>query len=172
MLTILSKLRLIFFTCGLSVVIAGSVLADPALRQATEHFRQQPALPSSWKAEPVKQTDTHTAEEWHSATGRTVLGTVYIHVPPLMSAHMLVKTVKDHYAKDQADGKITREWTDSSGRHWFEVDADGTHSKGYVIAHDGKAWFVYYRYQTKNHRSKKEIAQAERAINKLKPLQK
>jgi hypothetical protein len=160
MQTVGSKSRWTFFAFGLSAILIGYGVrsrigwADSA-PPVVWHFEHQPDLPSSWKVEPIKQTDTHVAHEWRSLTGRTVLGTVYIHVPPLMPAHALVKTVKEHYVKDQTKGKITDEWTDSAGRHWFEVDADGTHTKGYVIARDGHAWFAYYRYQTHGGRSKK-----------------
>jgi hypothetical protein len=142
----------------------------PQARSMPELKIQGIALPASWRAGPVKTADTHIDAEWQAPSGLTVFGAVCIHVPPLMGGKGLVNSVKNNYVKRQPDGKMTNEWTDSSQRDWFEVDAAGTHSKGFVITRGHHAWFVYYRYATKGHSPQDEISVADQAINHVEPI--
>lgn len=128
--------------------------------------------PEKWKLSPMKKTGTHVEQAWESPSGKTTMGVVYIHVPPFMPRSVLIKSVKKNYVKDQPGGEIIRQWIDSSNRHWFEVRADETNSKGFIIAGDGKAWFAYYQYQTNSKARKNEIKQAENGIKSLKPTEK
>lgn len=166
--------------CAASMIIACGVLAGPPAttrpdgdqtlqgRPLPELRLEGMTLPAAWKDQAVKRADTHVDAEWKSPGGKVVVGAVYIHAPFLASAREIIKSVKKHYTHQQPDGKMTQEWTDSSARNWFEVDAAGTHSKAFVIAHGRHAWFLFYRYST-DDTPQSEIAIAENAINHVTP---
>lgn len=141
--------------------------ARPEPRSTPELKMQGIVLPSTWAEEPEKHADTHTDAEWKSPSSQTVFGAVYIHVPPLVTSKSLIRDVKKNYIKRQPDGHMTKEWTDGD-RNWFEADAAGTHTKGFVISHGHHAWFVYYRYNT-TQPPQSEITTADHAINHVTP---
>jgi hypothetical protein len=159
--------------CVLSFIYTSGLLAandDGMQQRSTPELKMRGiALPASWKAEAEKHADTHTDAEWQAPSGHTVFGAVYIHVPPLVGGKSLVKQVKKNYVKRQPGGKMTQQWTDAADRNWFEVDATGTHTKGFVITHGHHAWFVYYRYATGNDSAQDEIKIADDAINHVEP---
>ena len=145
-------------------------MKDPAPTNLGVLKAELPALPSSWKLQRIKKTGTHVEAEWHSPTERTLVGVVYIHVPPFMPKGALVKSVKEHYVKDQPGGKITKQWADSAGRNWFEVEGSVSYCKGYVVARTGKAWFAYYQYLKDQPKESEEISQAEKMIEEVRPM--
>jgi hypothetical protein len=169
----------------LSLLWAGGILAasdgDPSSttqpaddslqeRSTPELKMRGIVLPASWKAEPETRAAMHTDAEWHAPSGLTVFGAVYIHVFPFMGGKGLVSSVKKDYVKRQPGGKMISEWTDSSGRNWFEADATGTHTKGFVLADGHHAWFVYYRYGTGGRSPQEEITVADHAIDQVETI--
>jgi hypothetical protein len=144
---------------------------DIQSRSTPELKIQGIALPASWGEEPEKHGDTHTDAEWQSPTHHTVFGAVYIDAPPMVPGKSIEKDVKKNYVKRQPDGHITSEWTDSAGRNWFQVDASGTHTKAFVIAHGHRAWFVYYRYDNSGPSPRHEVDVADHAINEVQPTE-
>ncbi|HWB52654.1 MAG TPA: hypothetical protein VG722_00610 [Tepidisphaeraceae bacterium] len=129
-----------------------------------------PTPPKAWSHMPLKQTAMYSQEEWYGPSTHTGLGVVYVHVPVPMPAGTLVWLAKKEYTSRPDGGKMTRQWTDSAGRNWFEAVSKTYHAKGYVIADGANAWIAYCGYKTNFAKQPTEVALAEHAMNALRPV--
>jgi len=130
------------------------------------------ALPHEWESLPIKKNPLYTHQQWRSPTLLTGVGVAHITLPIPLPAQGLVWFAKNEYlkrARDQKDGKLIGQWTDSLGREWFEAENSKYHVRGYAMTQGNDAWIVYSGWRVTNDPQPAEIALARRSLESIVP---
>jgi len=156
------------------LAIHRQTISDDGLQspEAFEALRVSWAVPQRWEALPIKSTSLYTHQQWRSPSTFTGVGVAYIDLPLPMPAQALVWLAKNEYlrrTRDQKDGKLIGQWTDSLGRQWFEASNSKYHVFGYAMTRGDKAWIVYSGWRTAHEPQPEEIAIARRSLESVVP---
>lgn len=133
------------------------------------------ALPASWTRLPTKVSGPIIHQQWRSPSHQTAVGIGYIRLPFPVSAKFLIWLAKMQYADDankagkSADVAI-KEWTDPTGREWFDAKTDKYHLQGYAITDGFDAWIVYSGYKRGIGVNWPELALATRSMKSVLPV--
>jgi hypothetical protein len=118
--------------------------------------------PADWVALKTYTGALYTHKQWRSPTKATGVGVIYARLPIPLPVGTLLFFAKQEYTKQQADGKLIGQWTDSFGRSWFEAENNKYHVRGYAVVDGTNAWFVYSGYRMTMPQRPDEITIAER----------
>jgi hypothetical protein len=94
-------------------------------------------------------------------------------LPIPLPAQAIVWFAKNEYlkrAKDQHDGKLIGQWTDSLGREWFEAENSKYHVRGYAMTQGSQAWIVYSGWRVTSEPQPTEITLARRSLESVVPV--
>jgi len=138
--------------------------------EAVEPLKASIAPPAAWQALKIQKTLLYTHQQWRSPSKRTAVGITYIRLPFPVGTSTVAFFAKKEAAKRSITGKLTRNWTDSLGREWFEGETDKYHITGYVLVRGLDAWINYCGYRVKEEKMAGEIELSQRALDTVLPL--
>jgi hypothetical protein len=130
------------------------------------------SVPPYWQQLPLKKTLLYTHEQWRAPDHRAGVGVAYFHTPIPLSPETIIWFAKGQYtqtAGKDPNGRLIGQWTDSSGRAWFEAENSLYHVRGYAMTRGLEAWIVYSGYRVKSCPQPDEIDLAERSANTVLP---
>jgi hypothetical protein len=130
--------------------------------QLVQALKVTAAPPADWAMLPAYKGALYTHQQWRSPSKATGVGVIYARLPVPLPVGTLLWFAKQEYTKQQAEGRLIAQWTDSFGRSWFEAENNKYHVKGYAVVQGTDAWFVYSGYRMTMDRKAEEIALAER----------
>ena len=133
-------------------------------------IRMQASLPAAWSLHDTEVKALYTHQQWKSPSSRTGVGALYARLPLPISADLLLWFGRQQYTKQADDGREIGRWTDELGRHWFEVENNKYHARGYAIVKGRDAWIVYMGYKLKAPPEPADISLAIRCIETFVPM--
>ena len=128
------------------------------------------APPVGWDRLALRKHFLYEHEQWRSPSSLTGVGVAYIRTPLPLPADAITWFAKKEYGKKAEDGKILAEWTDATGRAWFEAENKKYHVRGYVATRGNEAWIVYCGYRLEKSPDPSEISLAMRSAETFVPI--
>jgi hypothetical protein len=132
------------------------------------------AVPDNWEALPMHKNALYAHQQWRSPSASTGVGVAHVALPLPIPAGAFLWFAKNEYlnhARNQNNGRLIGEWTDSLGRQWFEAENDKYHVCGYAIAHGNQAWIVYSGWRRSRDPVPREISLARRSVESVVPTE-
>jgi len=154
-------------------LIASQALIDFSGLKGPELMPQIRTLispPQKWEVLAAKNTPLYFHQQWRSPSTHTGVGVLCAHLPLPLSVQTVAWLAKQQYARQSRDGAVLNEWTDETGRSWFEAENEKYHVTGYIIVDGMTAWFVYFGYRVKYPPELGEISLAARSARTAMPI--
>jgi hypothetical protein len=132
------------------------------------------AVQDDWEALPEHKTALYAHQQWRSPSAATGVGVAHVALPLPIPASAFLWFAKEEYlrrARNQNNGRLIGQWTDSLGRQWFEAENSKYHVCGYAIARGNEAWIVYSGWRRSRDPMPHEIALARRSVESVVPTQ-
>jgi hypothetical protein len=128
------------------------------------------AMPQDWERLKAPRSSMFSHHQWRSPSSGTGVGVAYIRMPfPLPTSTILWFARSEYTKRQQGEGRLLGQWTDTAGRHWFEAQNQTYHVHGYAMTRGREAWIIYSGYRLGQPLQPWELSLAHRALQSVVP---